>query len=95
MYRAKVTSKGQVTIPAEVRSAMGLTPGEKIVFFKRENGEFIVRKVGSILDLAGCLSGFDVPKSDEEMNQMLADRAAVLDDATKSNATPVSDGEAA
>lgn len=95
MYKAKVTSKGQITIPAEVRNAMGLSPREKIVFIKGENGDFIVRKVGSIMDLAGCLAGFEVPKSDEEMNQLLADHAAELDDATKSNATPVSDGEAA
>jgi hypothetical protein len=47
------------------------------------------------MDLAGCLAGFEVPKSDEEMNQLLADHASELDDATKSNATPVSDGEAA
>ena len=95
MYKAKVTSKGQITIPAEVRDAMGLSPGGKIIFFKGENGDFVVRKVGSIMDLAGCLAGFDAPKSDEEMNQLLAAYAAELDDATKSNATPVSDGEAA
>jgi antitoxin PrlF len=95
MYKAKMTSKGQITIPAEVRLAMKLNPGEKIAFFKGDGGEFVVRKVGSIQDLAGCLAGFNVPKSDEEMNQLLASHAAELDDATKSNATPVSDGEAA
>ena len=95
MYKAKMTSKGQITIPAEVRLAMKLSPGEKIAFFKGDSGEFIVRKVGSIRDLAGCLAGFNVPKSDEEMNQLLASHAAELDDAAKSNATPVSDGEAA
>ena len=95
MYKAKVTSKGQITIPVEVRDAMRLSPGEKIVFFKGENGDFVVRKVGSIMDLAGCLAGFDAPKSDEEMNELLAAYAAELDDATKSSAAPVSDGEAA
>lgn len=28
MYRAKVTSKGQVTIPVEVRNKLGLSPGD-------------------------------------------------------------------
>ncbi len=95
MYKAKVTSKGQITIPADVRNAMGLAPGDKIVFLAGEDGAFTVRRVGSIQDLRGCLAGFDVPKSDEEMNQQLAAYAAELDDATKSNAAPASDGEAA
>lgn len=28
MYRAKITSKGQVTIPAELREKLGLRPGD-------------------------------------------------------------------
>ncbi len=95
MPTAKITSKGQVTIPSEVREAMGLNPGDKIVFFAGENDEFIVRRVGSIRDMAGCLAGFTAPKTDEEMNQILATYAAELDDATKSNGTRVTDGEAA
>lgn len=95
MPTAKITSKGQITIPSQIRSAMGLNPGDKIVFFAGENGEFIVRRVGSIQDMAGCLAGFNAPKSDEEMNQILAAYAAELDDATRSNAARVSEGEAA
>ncbi|MBX3268559.1 MAG: AbrB/MazE/SpoVT family DNA-binding domain-containing protein [Acidobacteria bacterium] len=29
---AKITSKGQITIPLEVRKKLGLRPGDKIVF---------------------------------------------------------------
>lgn len=29
---AKITSKGQVTVPREVRQALGVKPGDKIVF---------------------------------------------------------------
>ncbi|MBV9217303.1 MAG: AbrB/MazE/SpoVT family DNA-binding domain-containing protein [Acidobacteria bacterium] len=36
---AKVTSKGQVTIPLKVRKALGVRPGDKIVF--EQNGKGI------------------------------------------------------
>lgn len=32
VYRARITSKGQVTIPAAVRRATGLRPGDEIAF---------------------------------------------------------------
>lgn len=37
---AKITSKGQITIPLEVRKKLGLRPGDKIVFEEKgdENG---------------------------------------------------------
>lgn len=31
---AKITSKGQVTVPREVRRALGVRPGDKLVFEK-------------------------------------------------------------
>lgn len=32
VYRARITSKGQVTIPAAVREKVGLQPGDEIAF---------------------------------------------------------------
>ena len=43
---AKITSKGQITVPREVRRALGVKPGDKIVF--EQNGKNIsVRPVRS------------------------------------------------
>ena len=96
MFSAKVTSKGQVTIPAEVRKAMGLDPGAKVMFFPNSGGGFIMRaRTGSIKDLRGILAGYDVPRTDEEMNEMIHQRAFELDQATRSGAQQPSDGEAA
>ena len=95
IYKAKVTSKGQITLPAEVRKGLGLKAGEKVAFFEGLDGEFTVRRVGSILELEGCLAGIEVPKTDEEMNRLLHQRAFELDEATKSGAQRVSDSEAA
>jgi AbrB family looped-hinge helix DNA binding protein len=36
--RAKITSKGQVTIPRAVRRAMGLKEGDNVVFEETEKG---------------------------------------------------------
>ena len=41
----KVTSKGQVTIPLEVREAMGIRPGEsEVEFLQDENGRWYLKK---------------------------------------------------
>lgn len=56
-HAAKVTSKGQVTIPKEVREALGITEGDQIVF-RVEEHRAMVAKTPNLLDLAGVV---DVP----------------------------------
>lgn len=53
--RATVTSKGQITLPKEIRTRHGLKPGDSVEFVE-ENGRTYVqaRKVRAI-DLAGLL----------------------------------------
>jgi AbrB family looped-hinge helix DNA binding protein len=41
---AKVASKGQITIPAETRRALGVKPGDKLVFEHTVEGGTLVRK---------------------------------------------------
>lgn len=43
MLTAKVTSKGQITIPKEVRDKLGIQPGEDIGF-ERKGSVFYIRK---------------------------------------------------
>lgn len=45
VVRAKVTSKGQVTIPVEVRKALGVKAGDKLRFEAQEGGFRVVRDV--------------------------------------------------
>ena len=42
MQESTITSKGQVTIPKEIREHFGWKDGEKIVFLEREN-EVVIR----------------------------------------------------
>ncbi len=56
MSEATMTSKGQVTIPAEIRKAMSLTAGERVVFTQLDDGTTVMRaKTRSILQLKGLL----------------------------------------
>lgn len=56
MSEATVTSKGQVTIPADIRQALGLAMGDLVVFTLLEDGTTVMRaKKRSLLDLKGML----------------------------------------
>ncbi|QNM97557.1 AbrB/MazE/SpoVT family DNA-binding domain-containing protein [Chitinimonas koreensis] len=70
MYTATVTSKGQTTIPAELRERLGIEPGTKLVFTVLPDGRVVMRvKNRSILDLAGMLgSPPSGPKTLEQMD---------------------------
>ncbi|HYL12957.1 MAG TPA: AbrB/MazE/SpoVT family DNA-binding domain-containing protein [Terriglobales bacterium] len=58
IYRSRVSSKGQVVIPAEVRSRYGFTEGTE-VFITGEDGRLIVEKTGfdEIYQLQGAVRG--------------------------------------
>jgi AbrB family looped-hinge helix DNA binding protein len=45
---SKITSKGQVTIPAEIRETMGLTPGTDVVFLELDD-MVIIKKSEELL----------------------------------------------
>jgi len=47
MPRSTVTSKGQVTIPKEVRDQMGLKPGDRIDFVKDRAGRFSLKAINT------------------------------------------------
>ncbi|WP_295538181.1 type II toxin-antitoxin system PrlF family antitoxin [uncultured Pseudacidovorax sp.] len=56
MLEASMTSKGQITIPADVRRQMGLGTGERVVFTTLDDGTTVMRaKTRSIQDLRGLL----------------------------------------
>jgi len=54
-YFAKVTSKGQITIPKRVRESLGIEKGTTVIVIEKD-GEAILRpKTGRAIDLAGFL----------------------------------------
>ena len=57
MARATVTSKGQITIPKEIRDRLGLSPGDGLEFVVDAEGNLVgkpLRRSGAS-ELAGCL----------------------------------------
>ena len=42
-YRAKVTSKGQITVPVEIRKSLGVKTGDHLRFEQQEGGIRLVR----------------------------------------------------
>ena len=55
---ARVTSKGQVTIPRAVREALGLGEGDHVVF-RVEGRRAVLARTADLLDLAGAV---EVPR---------------------------------
>lgn len=53
--RARVTSKGQVTIPRTVREALALREGDEVVF-RVESSRALMAKTPDFLELAGTVS---------------------------------------
>ncbi|MHB1987303.1 MAG: AbrB/MazE/SpoVT family DNA-binding domain-containing protein [Acidimicrobiales bacterium] len=51
---AKVTSKGQVTVPKAVRDALGIADGDAVVF-RVEGSRAVLAKVPNFLDMAGTV----------------------------------------
>lgn len=52
--QAKVTSKGQITIPKVVREALGLTEGDTLLF-RVEDGRATLARTPSLLELAASV----------------------------------------
>ncbi len=56
MSEATLTSKGQVTIPADIRKTLKLAAGDRLVFTQLDDGSTLMRaKTRSIMDLKGLL----------------------------------------
>ena len=53
---ATLTSKGQTTIPKEIRDSLGIKPGDRMTFTLMLDGTVVMRvKRKSVVDLAGVL----------------------------------------
>ncbi|WP_374999505.1 AbrB/MazE/SpoVT family DNA-binding domain-containing protein [Aeromicrobium sp. CTD01-1L150] len=73
MATAKVTSKGQITIPREVRTALGLETGSRVEFVASSHGSYeLVPASRSIKDLKGVVQTRGRTVSLEEIDEAVA-----------------------
>lgn len=74
MPTATVTSKRQITLPAETCRRLGIGPGSKIDFLTNAAGETVLRpKTGDIRELRGIVRHKGPPLSIEEIDRAIAD----------------------
>lgn len=77
MATATVTSKGQITLPVAVRTALALEAGSRIEFVELKNGQFAIIPVTSpVSALKGMLRKPDTPVTIEAMNAAIVAHAA-------------------
>lgn len=66
MWKAKVTSKGQITIPQEIRYKIGLNPGDTLEIKETEHGYIIAKAVDpeALRKFMGCVNLKNVTSDD-------------------------------
>jgi antitoxin PrlF len=75
---ATLTSKGQVTIPVEIRRQLGLQKGAKLAFVVEEDGSVRIKPptypdIASLRGIAGCLKR---PMTWDEIEEIVAEEWA-------------------
>ncbi|MGV1769790.1 AbrB/MazE/SpoVT family DNA-binding domain-containing protein [Agrobacterium vitis] len=77
IYDSTITSKGQTTIPAEIRDMLGLKPGDKVRYVTQGNRVYLRVKNGNAMQLAGLLHDPSRPSmSLEEMDAAIGESLA-------------------
>ena len=69
---ATLTSKGQITIPKEMRDKLNLAPGDKVKFFIQPDGNLVILPKLPITALKGMVRPIGRPVSLEEMDAAIA-----------------------
>lgn len=76
MSKATLTSKGQITLPAEVRRALRVGVGDHLVFERTADDAFLVRAAsGDIRRLKGVVAAPAEPVTLEAMDAAIRLRA--------------------
>ncbi len=77
MSTATLSSKGQITIPAIVRSALGVEAGDRVEFVQVEPGHFeLVAATQSVTALKGLVRKPASPVTIKAMNEAIATQGA-------------------
>ncbi len=77
MTTATLTSKGQITIPADVRRVLNVQTGDRVEFVQIEPGRFeLVAATHPVRELKGLFGRAARMVSIDEMNRTIAERGA-------------------
>ena len=77
MNSSTISSKGQITIPVEVRRKLGLRRGDRLQFVITDDGSLVLRPATrDIRAIKGMIAKPDSPVSLEDMEQAIRQRAS-------------------
>ena len=79
MHTSTMTRKGQITIPSDLRKALGLRAGQQVTFSRAENALVITPIEEDITAMFGLLKA-ERSVSLEEMDEAVAEMAKDLND---------------
>ncbi|MBM3216238.1 AbrB/MazE/SpoVT family DNA-binding domain-containing protein [Candidatus Poribacteria bacterium] len=70
----KLTAKGQVTIPKEIRDLLELGTGDRVPFVQRGNVVVVVPLKQTLTDLRGSVTPRNQPEDFDEVRRQTRDR---------------------
>jgi AbrB family looped-hinge helix DNA binding protein len=76
MVGSRLTTKGQTTIPKEIRDHLGLEPGDRVLFLLKD-GSVVVHPVKlSLLDLRGSVEPRQSPEDFDAVREQVRQKVA-------------------
>ena len=88
-FQAKLTSKAQVTLPAEIRKSLGVGPGDGIEFFLHRTGEvFVLPRNRPAAAILGKGAAFARPVTREESDRLVGKAIAARGKAASPQSSP-------
>jgi bifunctional DNA-binding transcriptional regulator/antitoxin component of YhaV-PrlF toxin-antitoxin module len=70
----RLTSSGQLTMPAALRRELGLQPGDSVLWTKDARGNTVVRPLRyTVEELDGILPAIDHPSAETDFEDMIAE----------------------
>jgi antitoxin PrlF len=71
-YEARISTRGRITLPAEVRNQLGMKPGDHVEFVEQDGSLQVRKKAESVVDrFAGSLQGKDIDIDAEDIHTLV------------------------
>ncbi|MBI5678174.1 MAG: AbrB/MazE/SpoVT family DNA-binding domain-containing protein [Planctomycetes bacterium] len=65
---SKITSKGQITLPKEVRKLLNVQEGS-VVIFEKENDKIVIKPARTLRDFKGLLKNINTEENYDEIRK--------------------------
>ncbi len=76
-FQAKLTSKGQLTLPVDIRNALGVGPGDQVEFVVHRSGEILLyARNKPATAIVGAGAAYARPVTREQYDRLLGEAVA-------------------